>query len=222
MIRTWSILRLAVAALLATAVATQFAQTRADALASGWHLPTIVANFFSFFTNESNLLAAVALAAAGVWGLRRGRTEPAWIAVLLALAATSMIITGVVYNLLLRDIPVSIRWVNEVVHVVGPAFMLVDLFAAPRRRPLPWGSIWIVVAYPIAWATYTLVRADRVANQVTGDPWWYPYPFLDPHLQGGYTGVAAYVAAIAALFALVAWGVVAAGRAVSRRGRGAR
>jgi hypothetical protein len=52
------------------------------------------------------------------------------------------------------------------------------------------------------------------ARSPSGNAWWYPYPFLDPHspTTGGALGVALYVVDIAAAIALVAWAVVAIGR----------
>lgn len=214
---TWGILRLAAAALIAAAVVAQLARTLDNAVQADQHLPTVIWNFFSFFTVESNVFAAIVLviAAARGWTAREQR-DPAWLAIALAAVSTFMIITGVVYNLLLRGIELpqgqTVPWSNEVLHVIGPLFLLIDVLFAPRRRGLPWATIGIVVMYPIVWAVYTLVRANLVTNPGTGDPWWYPYPFLNPHLQGGYGGVALYIVGIAAGFALIAWGIVAIGR----------
>lgn len=214
---TWGVLRIAAAALILAAVAAQLARTLHNAAENGFHLPTSIANFVSFFTIESNLFAAIVLVIAAVRGwTRREERDPAWLAIALVAVSTFMVITGVVYNLLLRGIELpqgqTVAWSNEVLHVVGPLFLLLDALFAPRRRGLPWAAIGIVVMYPIVWAVYTLVRANLVTNQATGDPWWYPYPFLNPHVQGGYGGVALYILGIAAAFALVAWGIVAVGR----------
>ncbi|MGH3351103.1 MAG: Pr6Pr family membrane protein, partial [Nocardioides sp.] len=180
--------------------------------AEGSDLATVVVNFFSYFTIDSNLVAVAALVAGGAWALTRGGEEPAWITVLLAAAATFMIITGLVYNLLLRGlVPSAVPWANEILHLIGPAFLLLDLFLAPPRRPLPWRAVGAVIAFPILWAAYTLIRGEHVVSPLTGDLWWYPYPFLDNHLHG-YGVVLAYVVGIAAAFTLVAWGVVAVGR----------
>ncbi|MCO1338754.1 hypothetical protein BJH93_07610 [Kocuria polaris] len=218
---------MATAVLIAAAAARQLAQSVTFALDSdtayGSHLPTVVANFLSFFTIESNLLAAIVLLAAAVHSFRsRGRAaqDPAWLATLLVCASTYMIVTGVVYNVLLRGVELpqgqTVPWSNEVLHVVGPLVMLLDVLLAPRRRALPWAAIGVVVLYPIAWAIYTLLRANTVIAPLSGDPWWYPYPFLDPHLQGGYGVVAAYIAGIAVLIGLAGWGVIAAGRLRTR------
>lgn len=223
----WPLARLAaaglgVAALVAQLVRTLSAASRA-ATDGGADLPTVVTNFFSFFTVLSNVAAAAALAAAAVWAWTAGRgasREPRWLSVLLTCAATYMIVTGVVYNLLLRGIELpqgsTVPWSNEVLHVVAPLFLLADVLFAPRRRGLGWGAVSVVAAFPVAWVAYTLARANLVVSPATGEPYWYPYPFLDPHVTpGGYLGVACYVLGIAAVIIAVAAGVVWVGR---RRG----
>lgn len=71
------------------------------------------------------------------------------------------------------------------------------------------------MAVPAVWICYTLVRGPLVVNPVTGDPWWYPYHFLNPHNPAGWPGVIGYSVGIAVVIAAVAWGVVGWGR---RRG----
>lgn len=221
----WQYARLAAAALTVAAIIAQLIRTLEIALVSdtdhGGHLPTVVSNFFSFFTIESNVLAAVALAAGGVWGLRvkdPQAPEPRWLAVLLVCASTYMIVTGVVYNVLLRGIPLeqgaTVPWSNEVLHVVAPLIMLLDVLFAPRRRALGWSAVAIAAIFPIAWVGYTLVRANFITGPATGDPWWFPYPFLNWHVIGG-GAVALYIVGIALTIVGVAALVVWAGR---RRG----
>jgi len=225
----WPYVRLAAAVLGAAAIIRQLSLSIDNALAAEtpWaaHLPTIIANFFSYFTILSNVLAVVALVTGALWMLRTNRalrsprpTEPAWLATLLACAATYMIVTGIVYNLLLRNIPIagiSDVWTNETLHVVIPLVMLADVLFAPQRRSLRWSSLLVAVAFPIVWAVYTLIRANFIIGPAHGNPWWYPYPFLDPHLQGGYPGVVAYIVGIAAAIIAVAALVIWVGR---RRG----
>ena len=215
----WPYARLAAAALAVAAILAQLMRTLEIALAAetpwGAHLPTVVANFFSFFTILSNVLAAVALAAGGIWGLirRDARVEPRGLAVLLACASTYMIVTGIVYNTLLRGIELpqgaTVPWSNEVLHVVIPLLMLLDAVFAPRRRALPWSTVAVAAVFPIVWVAYTLLRAGTVVSPATGDTGWYPYPFLDPRLNGGYGGVTLWVLLIAAIIvgtaALVVW-----------------
>lgn len=222
----WPFARLAAALLGIAAIVAQLSLTWQIALEAttpwGGHLPTVAVNFFSFFTILSNVSAAIALIIAAAWALGQkdpARPEPRWLAVLLVCVSTYMIVTGVVYNLLLRGIElpqgVTVPWSNEVLHVVFPLLLLLDVLVAPRRRVLPWSTVLVAAVFPVVWVAYTLLRANLVIAPATGAPWWYPYPFLDPHLQGGYGGVLIYVIGIAAAILLIAAAVVWIGR---RRG----
>lgn len=167
-----------------------------------------VVNFFSFFTVQSNIAAAVTLAIGAYLLLRRRGPDPHWFAVLIACVATYMITTGIVYNLLLRGIELpqgsTLGWSNEIVHAVAPAYLLVDRLLAPGNRPLPTKTIGIAVIYPLVWAVYTLVRAPFTVDYSTNTMGWYPYPFLNPSLSpSGYLSVAFYVVLIALVISAV-------------------
>lgn len=214
----WSVLRLAFAALIAAAIIAQLVASVSTSVAAGRDVATVVANFFSFFTILSNALSVVVLVWAGVAGLRRrDGVETAPLATALAGVTTYMIITGIVYNALLRQIELPqgsapIPWSNEVLHLIGPLFLLVDLFVGPLRRALPWSTIVTLLAFPLLWTAYTLVRGPLVTNPVSGDPYWYPYPFLNPFGPGGWASVVVYVVIISVAFAAVATLVVWIGR----------
>jgi hypothetical protein len=218
----WSVLRLAMAVFLAAAIIAQLAQSISGAIANGRDVLTIITNFFSFFTILSNTAAAVILAVAGIWYFARGRTatsEPAWLAFALASVTTYMVVTGIVYNILLRGIALEpgsiVAWSNEALHLIGPLFLLVDLFVGPLRRALPWRAVLGIVIFPLVWVAYTLLRAPFIINPGNGDPYWYPYPFLNPNGSGGWGSVALYVVIIAVAIIAVASVVVWVGR---RRG----
>ncbi|WP_195907882.1 Pr6Pr family membrane protein [Microbacterium gorillae] len=208
----WGLVRLATAGVIVAAVISQLGTTVSIAEDRGWHLPTVVGNFFSFFTILANIAAAVVLAIAGIWVLARGavkRYEPHALSVMIVATGTYMVITGIVYNLLLRGIPLdqgaTVPWSNEVAHVIAPLILLVELILRVARRPVPWWTIWIVVAFPILWVVYTLARGEHITNPRTGQAWWYPYPFLNPYLTAnGYLGVAFWILVIAALIIAVA------------------
>ncbi|WP_292673669.1 MULTISPECIES: Pr6Pr family membrane protein [unclassified Microbacterium] len=225
----WAALRLAMAALLLATILTQLVTSIDNAVANDWHLPTVIANFFSYFTILSNALSVIVLTWAAVWFWTRGRglttagaprREPLPLALALASVTTYMIVTGIVYNVLLRGFPLpGAQWTNEILHVIGPLFLLLDLLVAPHVRSVRWRAIWVVLAFPIVWVVYTMVRGPFTTSQVTGTTPWYPYPFLDPNsaMTGGIGGVIAYIVAIAVGIALVAAGVIWV-----RRRRGAR
>ena len=222
--QTWSVMRLAMAAVLVAAILAQLLTSLSTAAELGRDVGTTFANFFSFFTILSNSLAAVVLLWAGLWFFARGRhadAEPPALALSLACVTTYMIITGIVYNLLLRQIVLDqgsapVPWSNEVLHLIGPLFLLADLFVGPLRRALPWRAVWAIVALPILWVAYTMLRGPLVTNPGTGTPYWYPYPFLDPNNAGGWAAVAFWVVVIAAAFLVFASLVVWWGRRVGR------
>lgn len=197
------VLRVAVAALIITAIVGQFVVS--------WSLVTdrgfFLVNFFSYFTILSNALAALTLLAAAWFSFARP-VEPAWFTVVRVCAATYMATTLVVYNLLLRGISLdqatTVPWSNEILHVVGPLLVVLDWVFAPGRTRVSWRRYWIIAAFPIVWVVYSLVRGPIVG--------WYPYPFLNPAQIGGYVAVALYVLAIAAFILLVGAALVALSR----------
>lgn len=220
----WALVRVGTALLIVAAVLAQARVTIGGAADAGRDMATTVVNFFSFFTILSNVASVVVLAWAGAWLWRTREAvearEPRAMALALASVTAYMLVTGVVYNTLLRGIELpqgtTVLWSNEVLHVVGPLVLLLDLLLAPGRRGLRWSAVGAVLVFPIVWVVYTLVRGPWVTNPVTGASSWYPYPFLDPGnpaLQpGGYAGVAVYVVGIALLIGGVAAAVVAVGR----------
>ena len=167
------------------------------------------ANFFSYFTIQSNLIAiAVFLVGAArpatsswAWTLVRGQ------------AVFVMTVTLVVFALLLAgtDVDVATPWVDTVVHRIMPIAVIADWLIDPPAVAIPFrtGLVWLT--YPLLYAGYTLIRGPIVG--------WHPYPFLDP-ANGGYASVAVYVVGILAfgiaLSVVIAWAGNAAG---ARRAR---
>lgn len=150
------------------------------------------ANFFSFFTIQSNVLAAVVLLVGGLLDPRSSR----W-AYVRGAVTLYMTITGIVYLALLRDVDVQLTspWVNDVLHRYVPLLLLLDWLVNPpwpavsRRAALGW------LAVPLAYFAYSLLRGPLVD--------WYPYPFLDPR-PNGYDHVAVYAVVLAAGMAVLA------------------
>ena len=211
----FAVLRLAVAAaVVAAVVAPLITSLRYWRDVAGIEDPTVqIVHFFSFFTIESNLIAVVTLVIGAALLLRRDGEDPRWYAVLRLSATTYMVTTGIVYNLLLRGIQLpqgsTLGWSNEILHVVAPLWMLIDWLLAPGRRPLRWRAVWVVVAFPIVWACYTLIRGPLTPDAVQHRDYWYPYPFLDPNsAPSGYWSVAGYIVLIAAVIAVVGLGAV--------------
>lgn len=222
------LVRVAGAAAIAAAIIGQYIHSLNFRAAEGIEENGVPAvNFFSFFTVDSNILTVVVFLIGAVLLVRSREDDPLWFAVSRASVTAYMATTGIVYNTLLRGIEVSagatLGWSNEILHVVGPLLVVVDWLFAPGRRSLDWKTIWVIVAFPIVWAVYTMVRGPFVfdpTSAVLVDGYtggWYPYPFLNPanSPELGYVSVAFYVVLIAAVIG----GVGAAIIWVSRRGR---
>ncbi len=216
----WGVLRLVVAGLIVAAIVGQLVRSVGISVHNGWPVAGTVIDFFSYFTILSNTASVVTLVLGAVFAFSSRRVDPRWFAVLLVSVTTYMIITGIVYNLLLRNVQVApgatVIWSNEILHIAAPAFFLLDLLFGAHRRALGWRAVGVVVIFPIVWVTYTLIRGPLVPNFRLDEPYWYPYPFLNPHLQPwGYGGVAIYVVVIAAAIFAIATLAVWIGR---RRG----
>lgn len=189
----------------------------------GGNVAGLVANFFSFFTIDSNVLGVVVLGIGAVLLIVRKGDDPGWFTGLRAASVTYLVTTGVVYNLLLRNISLAqgttVGWSNEVLHVIAPAYLLIDWLFAPGRTPLRLRAVWGIAVFPILWAVYTLIRAPFAADPVSGKSPWYPYPFLNPQTSpNGYLSVAFYVVLIAVVILAAGYGIVW----ISRRWRGGR
>lgn len=137
-------------------------------------------NFFSFFTIESNIIAAATLLTAGLATVLGAR--PRTLDYMRGAATIYTTITGITYVLLLRDVGVdtAVPWVNTVLHYIIPVVMLVDWFVDLPKVRIRLGKAMAWLVFPIAYLAYSLVRGPLVG--------WYPYPFLDPR-PGGYLPV---------------------------------
>ncbi|RIJ76754.1 hypothetical protein D1871_10565 [Nakamurella silvestris] len=202
------------AAAIVTAIVAQLSRSLSNWRASDFQdIPTSMVNFFSFFTIESNVASVVVLVIGAVLLLRRSGRDPHWYAVFLAIVVTYMAVTGIVYNTLLRGVELpqgtTVAWSNEILHVIAPLYLVLDWLFAPGRRSLPWRTVWAIAIFPIVWVVYTLVRAPHVFDEATGRPYWYPYPFLNPHVHSnGYVAVTFYVILVAVVVIGTGAGVV--------------
>lgn len=169
-------------------------------MADRWDAPGFkVSNYFSFFTIQSNLLAAAMLlyGAARVWRpAALPRRDNLRGAVVLYLS-----MTGIVYGLLLSGyqeaLQTTVPWADNVLHRIIPLVMVADWLLDKPRDSLTWRQARWWLVYPLAFVAYSLIRGPIVD--------WYPYPFLDPDESGGYLGVAAYCVGITLGVLLGAW-----------------
>lgn len=158
--------------------------------------PFSVVNFFSYFTIESNLIAAgvlLVVGMGGLWGVPRGERLDLW----RGAATLYMATTGIVYSALLAgDDGSLLGWVNVVLHYVMPVALVADWaldlprWRIPFRRALAW------IAFPAAFIAYTLVRGAFAD--------WYPYPFVDV-AERGYPAVLLTTLVLGAAMVAAIW-----------------
>ncbi len=137
-----------------------------------------LAEYFSYFTNLTNLLAGGVFI---VSGSRPRARLPKWWDGVRGAAAIYLALTGVVFALLLADSPTVgtiTPWVNAVVHQIMPILAVVDWLVIPAVVRAAWWRPLVWLIYPVIYLTFSLVRGPLVD--------FYPYPFLDPRLEGGY------------------------------------
>ena len=157
------------------------------------------ANFFSFFTIESNLLfvAVLGVGAYMAWHGKRSKTFEMF----RGAALIYMVATGIIFSFLLtglqEELLTHIPWVNAVLHYVLPLAALLDwLFDLPDRRiSFKQGLVWLI--FPLAYFLYSIIRGPIID--------WYPYPFLNPVLEGGWGRVLVMAVIIALVFTLLVW-----------------
>ncbi len=154
--------------------------------------------YFSYFTIETSLINIVVFLVGGVMALTRPTDTTLYTMVRMTTLGFA-VVTAAVYNLILRNMPYAgdfegLQWPNEVIHVWVPIFILLDWLFSPGRPALPWRSLPVMIVYPVAWLTYTLIRGALID--------YYPYPFLDP-ATAGWGSVFAYIVGLTGFIVLI-------------------
>lgn len=175
-----------------------------------------LSNFFSYFTMQSAILAVILWGIGGVLALRSA-DDPAWLVSARMIVTTYQVVSGIVYTIIVaeslsRGLSIQVPPSSQVLHYWMPAFALLDWMVAPGRGRVRWRSLRALVAFPIAWGAFTMLRGSLVG--------WYPYFFLDPfqvavpwELAAYCAAVLAFIASIAVVLVLISWVVPRAGRA---------
>lgn len=131
----FAIVRLAVVALVATAIVATFFDTASRATINPF-------NFFGYFTMQSNIISALVLLLAAIATLT-GRAQTPGLVLARACATTYIVVVGIVYNTLLTGLEggVSLEWANWVLHVAFPIYAAVDWVFSGDRTALPWKQL---------------------------------------------------------------------------------
>jgi hypothetical protein len=158
------------------------------------------ANFFSYFTIESNVLVAAVLlvsAIATAWG------KNAKLNGLRGATTVYILVVGLGFSVLLAGLEntefTAVPWDNVVLHYIMPIAMLADFMLDRPSRQLRFAPALLWLGFPVAYAAYSLVR-----GAIAG---WYPYPFLDPAVRG-YAAVFVTIGGLVTLGIGLVWLVV--------------
>ena len=167
--------------------------------------------FFSFFTILTNVLAAVTL----LWPLVAPRSR---LGLFLSrppvrTAVTGyIIVVGVVYYLLLRDLSQRQGWpmfFEHMLHYVTPPLFVLDWLLFVDKRDLDWRIGLTALGFPLAYLVWTVIH-----GAATG---WYPYPFVDV-AELGYARAAVNTAGLVLAFLALEMALVGIGRLLAHRG----
>lgn len=166
-------------------------------------------NFFSYFTNLSNILAAIVLTMSSLYLLTH-RKPSAIDDLIRGAAVLYMAITGTVYALFLsgEDLGLLSPFNNFVLHTFMPIVVVADWLYQPQRTRLAFKqTLWWLV-FPFVFLVYSLIRGAQVG--------WYPYPFLNPAKVGGYDAVALYCLVILGFFLFLSFALRKLGTVLKR------
>ena len=168
-----------------------------------------VVNFFGYFTILGNLFASIVFIVSAI-RLLQGKSSTALDVGIRGASVVYIAFIGIVFSTLLRDVDLGslIPWVNIVHHYVMPIVVVLDWIIWPPQRKLDWKAVGLWMIFPVVYVVVSLVR-----GAITG---FYPYPFFDPTVQGGYGGVAIYCAVMVVAFVLLAIAVRAIGNLRAR------
>lgn len=161
--------------------------------------------FVGFFTILINLGAA-SVATAVALGIKSPLGQPR----ARLMAATSILMVGLVYSIALRALwsPTGLQKIADAaLHDVAPLSWLVLWLVASHPR-LAWSEIFWALIPPVAYVIYAMVRG-AAEN-------WYAYWFLDPSHQTPGQFAISFIVLVAA-FTLMAGLLVSVDRCIGRR-----
>ena len=166
--------------------------------------------YVGFYTTLTNILVTLVFTA-GALGPRGAMTRFFHRTGVATMTAMSIVVVGVIYNALLRQLWHPQGWqlfADATLHDVMPVAFLLYWWLAVPKTALHWRQIASWQGYPIAYFAYALARG------AVDD--WYPYPFLDV-AHDGYLQVVGNALLVLLFFIAVALVLVASGRWQVRR-----
>ena len=167
-----------------------------------------IVRFFSYFTVQTNILAALVLTA---FAIKTGPEE--WLVhpFVRSAVATYILMVGIIYDTVLRllePLQNMLSFTNLVMHYAMPLAYLAFWLTCVRKAGLRWYDPLLWLIYPLFYLGFVLVR-----GKMSG---FYPYPFIDAKTLG-YAGVAANTAGLLVVCAAIGMCLVLIGWWLARR-----
>lgn len=161
--------------------------------------------YFSYFTNLSNVLVALAMTLPWLAPETRAGRFFGALSVRTAILVYILIVAAI-YHLILRQLWDPQGWervADDIEHVAVPILYAVDWLVFVPKARLDYRAVtaWLVV--PVIYAAWTLAH-----GAATG---FYPYPFLNV-TKLGYEQVLGNLGALVVVFTLVGIVLIAVGR----------
>lgn len=128
-------------------------------------------NFFSYFTNQSNILVGLVCG----YLLFKKRNFSELEQTILVGALIDISITFVIYQTILAQIwnPQGLDFIgNFFIHTLTPILFVTYWLIFENKKHMNYKLTLNWLLYPIIYLFYTLIRGPLVNN-------WYPYPFID-------------------------------------------
>lgn len=169
-------------------------------------------NTYSYFTIQSNLFVLVSSV---LLAIKPDRTGTVFEAVRMA-GLVGITVTGVVFATVLQgaiDLEGQELRNDIIFHYIIPAMSVIGYLLLRPRTVFHKGA-YVFLVWPVAWLTYTLIRAEAADPKFRGEHGTtmpVPYDFLDIDAKGGWSVTVACVIVLVLTLA-VAWGYRAYGQ----------
>ncbi len=151
-----------------------------------------------YFTNLSNYFCFIVMLIELIrLLLRRQLTKP--LQIIDFCAMMSLMITGIVYNTLLKTPFEDGYWTNYhsmIMHLICPSMIIIYFFKYRLGSNLGFKYLWWCVVPPYAYMIFIFSRQWIIPDN------WYPYFFLDPNKQGA-SGVWEWIAMLTVVFLIL-------------------
>jgi len=170
-------------------VALRIVIVLAAVLAEAWNIVNMVRDgeppteHFAYFTIQANILVIALF----LWMLAtREEDRPRWFDHVRGAITAYAVLTGIVYAVLLAKPDEvwswTIEYTNAAQHRFIPWLVALDWLLVPTSRRIRVSRAAWWMAYPVAYLVAAWLRGGLVDG-------WFPYPFLDPGVHGGWAGL---------------------------------